>query len=294
MTIYQQISTNRLKTWFIFIGFIIFITALFYGIGWYVGDPSFFLILGIGFSLVSTFGSYYFSDKIVLSTVRAKPASKDEYFDLYTVTENMAIASGLPMPRLYVINDPSPNAFATGRNPKHGVVCVTTGLLQTLERSELEGVIAHEMAHIKNYDILLMSVVTVLVGTVALVTDFVLRTMWLRNNRSNKNIVILIVFIISLVIAPFIATIIQLAISRKREYLADATGSLLTRNPDALASALNKISQFPVGVRTATSSTAHLFISKPMKAKDKTSNWWRNLFSTHPPIDERIKRLHEM
>lgn len=230
-------------------------------------------------------------------TVDAHPADKKEYFDFYTVTENLAIAGGVPMPRIYVINDPAPNAFATGRDPKHAVVVATTGLLQRLDRAELEGVIAHELSHVKNYDILISSLVAVLVGTIALVADWVMRTLWWGGSdeeRDNRNPVWFVLLIVVLILTPIAATLIQLAVSRKRELLADASGALLTRYPEGLARALEKISADPHQMRSATTSTAHLFISNPFKQNGKSNAWLVNLFSTHPPIEERVKILRSM
>jgi len=297
MTIYSEIAKNKLKSYLIIGVFIFLFTGLFYLIGQYFGDPNTFFIIGIAISALSGFFSYFYSDKAVLAMTGARPASKEEFFDYYTVTENMTIAAGLPMPRLYVVNDTAMNAFATGRDPKHAVVCATTGLLSSLSRSEIEGVIAHELSHVKNYDILLASVVTVLVGTIAFVADGVMRSMWFRggddDERGSKSPVFLAVFIISLLLAPLVATLIQLAISRKREFLADATGALISRNPDALASALAKIGNQNRPMKTASSSTAHLFISNPFSQRGARS-FISNLFSTHPPIDERIRILHSM
>lgn len=277
------------------------VTGFFYVVGLYTESPSSYFIIGFLFSLFATIGSYFYSDKIVLFTVRAHPASKKEHFDFYTVAENMSLSAGLPMPKLYVIDDPSPNAFATGRDPKHAVVCATTGLLSILDRGELEGVIAHELSHVKNYDILLASIVSVLVGTLALVSEWIMRSMWWggfrrrdendRDNGSNPLFLVFMIFVF--LITPIIATLIQLAISRKREFLADADGALLNRNPEGLARALEKISQDPHVLSTATTSTAHLFISNPFK-KNKKSNWLLGLFSTHPPAEERIQILRSM
>lgn len=294
MTIYQQIAQNRFKTYLIFIVFILIFSGLFYLIGWYTGDPFTYLILGLLISLGSTFFSYFYSDKVVLATVRAKPAKKEDFFDYYTVTENLSIAAGLPMPKLYVIEDDSMNAFATGRNPKHGVVCATTGLLNRLERSEVEAVVAHELAHIKNYDILVMSVTAVLVGTIALVTDFAMRGMWFGGSDNKRgNALMLVLYIVALILTPIVAQMIQLAVSRRREYLADASAALLTRNPDALANALIKISGASQPLQSATTSTAHLFFSNPFKQGAKVS-WFTNLFSTHPPVEDRIRALRAM
>ena len=300
MTIYNQIAGNRFKTFAIFATFILLISGFFYIIGkFYDASASGFFVMGFVISLASTIGSYFFSDKIVLMTVGAKPATKEQYFDLYTVTENLSMAAGLPMPKLYVVNDPSPNAFATGRDPKHAVVCATTGILERLDRSELEGVIAHELSHVKNYDILLSSVVAVLVGTVALISDWIMRSFWwggLRghdDDREDRNPIMFILMIVVLIITPIVATIIQLAISRRREYLADASGALLTRYPEGLARALEKIAGDPTPMRHATASTAHLFISNPFKKKSRMS-WVTSLFSTHPPIEERVRILRNM
>ena len=278
--------------------FMIIFTGFFYIIGKFYGGGSglFYAILGFLIALGSSVFSYYNSDKLVLSTTGARPVTKEEFFDFYTVTENLSIASGIPMPKLYVIDDPSPNAFATGRDPKHGVVCATTGLLDMMERGELEGVIAHELSHIKNYDILVSTVTAVLVGSIALVADWIMRSMWWGgrdNDRDNRNPIMFALLIVALIITPIVATLIQLAVSRRREYLADASGALLTRYPDGLASALEKIAAYPQGVSSATTSTAHLFISNPLKGH-KVSSWLSNLFSTHPPVDDRIKILKNM
>lgn len=276
--------------------FILIFSAFFFLLGKYFDSPWIYFFLGFSISLLSSIGSYFYGDQLVLLTTGAQPADKKRFFDFYTVTENLALASGVPLPKLYVINDPSPNAFATGRDPKHAVVCVTTGLLQTMNRTELEGVIAHEMSHVKNYDILLVSIVAVLVGTLALISDWVIRSMWWGNrsddNRSNRNPIFSVFFVISLILTPIIATIVQLAISRKREYLADASAVLLTRYPEGLINALEKLKNNPQSLRRASSSTAHLFIDNPFKKKN--GSFFLNLFSTHPPIEERIKILKTM
>lgn len=231
----------------------------------------------------------------------AKPANKEEYFDFYTVTENLAIAAGLPMPKLYVIPDPAPNAFATGRDPKHAVVVATTGILQRLDRRELEGVIAHELSHIKNYDILLMSIVSILVGMVAFISDWLMRGFWWRGfsgegekEKERANGVMVVFFIIFLIVMPLIATLIQLAISRRREFLADASAALLTRYPEGLARALEKISNDPHVLKTASNATAHLFIVNPFYKRKNFLNRLAGLFSTHPPVEERIRLLRAM
>jgi heat shock protein HtpX len=289
--------------------FLVVIGGLGYFISFYYNSPSLFYI-AIIFSLLMNVASYWWSDKIVLSISKARPASREEFFDLYTVTENLSIAAGLPMPKIYVIDDPAPNAFATGRDKNHAVVCVTTGLLAKLERSELEGVIAHELSHIGNRDILLMSAVVVLVGFVSIISDIFLRSMWfgptsrgLRgasgDRENNSGGVLAIIGIVLMILSPLIATLIKLAISRRREYLADASGALLTRYPEGLAMALEKISSYNMPMKTASTATAHLFISNPLpqsnsKQADAQSFSFAGLFNTHPPITDRIRILRKM
>lgn len=296
MTVYNQISENRIKTFFIMFVFILIFSSFFFLIGKYYDSPWNYFFLGFFISLFSSIGSYFYGDKLVLLTTGAQPADKRQFFDFYTVTENLSLAAGLPMPKLYVIDDPSPNAFATGRDPKHAVVCATTGLVTMMNRTELEGVIAHELSHVKNYDILLASIVAVLVGTLSLISDWVIRNMfWHRgsnNERSNRSPIFLVLFIIALILTPIIATIIQLAISRKREYLADASAVLLTRYPEGLTRALEKLKENSQPLSHAASSTAHLFIDNPFKKKN--ASWFVSLFSTHPPIEERIRILKNM
>lgn len=299
MSIYNQISSNKLRTYLIIFFFIFLISGFFFVIGTFVDSPTTYFLIGFLVSVFSALGSYFYSDKIVLFTVGAKPANKRDHFDFFTVTENLAIAAGIPAPKLYVIDDVSPNAFATGRNPKHAVVVATTGLVAALDRSELEGVISHELSHVKNYDILVSSLVSVLVGTIALISDWILRSFWWgglgknRNDRNSRSPILFLFFIIVLVITPIVAMLIQLAVSRRREFLADASGALLTRNPEGLAKALEKISQDPHILKTATTSTSHLFISNPFKKKGSAS-WITTLFSTHPPIEERVRILRSM
>lgn len=292
MNVYQQISHNKLRTYLILFLFIALLSGLFYLIGQFFGDPTFFFLFGFVFSLASGIFSYFNSDKIVLAMSGAKPARKEDYFDYYTTTENLAIAAGITMPKLYVIEDEAPNAFATGRDPKHAVVVATTGLLKRLDRSDIEGVIAHELSHIRNYDILVMSIVTVLVGTAAFAADFAMRSIWFsgRSRNRNSNPVMFLVLIVALILVPITATLIQLAVSRRREYLADASGTLLTRNPEGLASALEKISLYPSAMKRASGATAHLYISNPLK-RGKKKSLFANLFSTHPPVEERIAIL---
>lgn len=297
MTVYNQISENKVKTFLIMFFFVLIFSSFFFLVGKYYEDPVGYFLLGFFISLISSIGSYFYSDKLVLLITGARPADKKHFFDFYTVAENLSLAAGLPKPRLYVINDSSPNAFATGRNPKHAAVCVTTGLLQIMNRTELEGVIAHELSHVKNYDIFLASIVAVLVGTLSLITDWIIRSMWHRRGsdseeRSNRNPIFFVLFLLAIILTPIIATLIQLAVSRKREYLADASGVLLTRYPEGLVRALEKLKNNSQPLRQASFSTAHLFIDNPFEKKN--TSWFVNLFSTHPPIEERIRILKSM
>jgi heat shock protein HtpX len=276
-----------------------FIIIIFLGwfLSYYYGSPL-ILIGAFIFSMVMNVLSYWYSDTIILSISGAKEAKKEEYYDLYTMVENLCITSGLPMPRVYVIEDPSPNAFATGRNEQKAVVAFTTGILQILDKAELEGVIAHELAHIKNKDILLQSVIVILVGFITLLSDLFIRSTFLGGNRDSDNKaggILIIIGIILLILSPIIGMLIQLAISRKREFLADATGALMTRYPEGLASALNKISSHAQPMKRANHATAHLFISDPYKERDEEGkekiSFFHKLFLTHPPVQERVSAL---
>lgn len=274
--------------------------ALVIGIGWFVGyyyqNPN-ILYFFIIFSIVLNITSYWYSDKIALSVSGAHEVPENENLELHRLVENLAITAGLPKPKIYIINDPAPNAFATGRNKNHAAIAFTTGILERLDRTELEGVVSHELSHIGNKDILLSTVVVVLVGFVAIVSDMLTRSMMFggRRNRDDDNRMGSILFIVGIVLAmlsPLIATLIQLAISRKREYLADASGALLTRYPEGLASALEKISSYNQPMKRASNATAHLFISNPFGAR--AMRGVSHLFMTHPPAEERIKRLRGM
>lgn len=293
-SVYSQQNSNVARTYILMALFLAVIGGLGYFISFYYNSPALFYI-AIIFSLLMNVASYWWSDKIVLSISKARPASREEFFDLYTVTENLSIAAGLPMPKLYVIDDPAPNAFATGRDKEHAVVCATTGLLQKLERPELEGVIAHELSHIGNRDILLMSAVVVLVGFVSILSNIFLRTSFLGGRRDNDREggggILAVIGIVLMILSPLIATLIKLAISRRREYLADASGALLTRYPEGLAKALEKIAGYNLPMQTASAATAHLFISNPFGSGGKSIS---NLFQTHPPIAQRIKILRGM
>ncbi|MBU4481373.1 M48 family metallopeptidase [Patescibacteria group bacterium] len=294
MTIYTQAESNTRKTWLLMTGFLFFIIAL----GWLFGyllDSQSILILAVIFSVLMSIGSYWYSDKIVLAMTRARPIEKKDNPELYRLIENLCITAGLPLPKIYIIEQSQPNAFATGRDKNHAVVAVTRGLLEKLERKELEGVIAHELSHIGNKDMLLQTVVVVLVGVVAVLSNFFLRaSFWgggrRRGSSGSSGAILMLIGIIAAILAPIAAALIQLAISRKREFLADASGSLLTRYPEGLASALEKISQNPEPLKIASNATAHLFIVNPFKQKTR----FTNLLSTHPPIEERIKALRGM
>lgn len=291
-TLYEQRSANVWKTVFLMVIFLVLVGVVGYAASLYFGSPV-FLYVALIFGALMNFYSYWFSDKQVLKMTGAKPASREEHFDFYTVAENMAITAGIPTPKLYVIDDPAPNAFATGRNEKHAVVAATTGLLAMLSRAELEGVIAHEMSHIKNKDMLVMTIAVVLAGFIALIADMFLHFAHLGagdgNNDSKAGALFMVLALVGVILAPIAAQLIHLAISRRREYLADASGALLSRHPEGLASALVKISGYGAPMKKASTATAHLFISNPF-GKGKTS-WIAGLFATHPPVEARIKAL---
>ncbi len=295
MNLYAERASNIRRTWALVAGFLIVVIAIGYGISWYLNN-SLILYIAIFIAVATNFYAYWASDKLVLSLNHARPATREEFFDFYTVTENLAITAGLPMPKLYVIDDPAPNAFATGRDEKHAVVCVTAGLLSMMTRPELEGVIGHELSHIKNRDMLLMTIAVVLAGFVALAANIFLRiSFWgggRRNDRGEGGMLLMILALVSIVLAPLAAKLIELAISRRREYLADASGVLLTRYPEGLASALKKIGGYTAPLKSANLATAHLFIGDPFGAKSGgSSGWIERLFSTHPPIPDRVKAL---
>jgi heat shock protein HtpX len=290
-TLYTHADSNIRKTWVLLFLFLVLII----GLGWlfsYLLDNSIFLIIAVFLSITQSIASFWYSDKIVLAMTKAREIQKKDNPELYRIVENLAMTAGLPTPKIYIIDEAQPNAFATGRDEKHAVVAVTRGLLEKLERTELEGVIAHELAHIGNKDMLLGTMIVVLVGVVALLSRMFLRiSFWGRGSRKRDKDksagIMMILGIIGAILAPIVATLIQLAISRKREFLADASGALLTRYPEGLARALEKISSDRTPLKTADNSTAHLYISSPFKEK----NWLTSLFSTHPPIEERLKAL---
>ncbi|HUY62308.1 MAG TPA: M48 family metalloprotease [Candidatus Paceibacterota bacterium] len=294
MDLYAQRASNIRRTWALVIGFLVVVVAVGYAISWYYDNPL-ILYIAVIIAVATNFYAYWASDTLVLSLNRARPASREEFFDFYTVTENLAITAGLPAPKLYVIDDPAPNAFATGRDERHAVVCATTGLLAMMDRTELEGVIAHELSHIKNRDMLLMTVAVVLAGFLAILANIFIRvSFWGGGDRreGGGNALIMVLAVIGIILAPLAAKLIELAISRRREYLADASGALLTRYPEGLASALKKLGDYTAPMQHPHLATAHLFISDPFGAKGKSaSGWIERLFSTHPPIPDRIKAL---
>lgn len=296
MTLKDWSLQNKLKTWFIMVLFAVFITTVVYvfvkALGYSISYVWFALII----STITSIASYFYSDKLVLATSGAKKAEKKDYPVLFEVVENLSKTDGLPMPKIYIIDDNSLNAFATGRGPKNAVVAATTGILERLNKVELEGVIAHELSHVKNYDVRLMAIVAVLVGFVALISNTFTQSLFFRRNdeeRDNSQAIFLVIAIIFAILSPIIATLIQLAISRKREFLADASGALLTKYPEGLALALEKISTDTKTLKSANNATAHLFFVNPFKGRNATS-FFAGLFMTHPPIEERIKILRSM
>lgn len=300
MNIYSQITANKWKTWLIIALFIVFITT----IGFVFGKATGYGLSYAGFALIlagiTSFGSYYFSDKIVLTTVGAQEIEEKDNPELYHLIQNLCIGDGLPMPKVYVMDSDAPNAFSTGRDPKHAAVCVTTGILGRLNKSELEGVLAHELSHIKDYDIRLMGIVAILVGFVAIIANLFMNQLWWggfsrERDREDNNLqyIFILIGIVLAILAPIAATLIQLAISRKREYLADAAGVLLTRYPEGLASALEKIANNKTAMPQVSDATAQLFIENPLKGEN-LGRWFSGLFDTHPPIEERIRILRSM
>jgi heat shock protein HtpX len=277
--------------------FLVLVIAIGYAVSWYLNN-SFILYVAVIFALVMNIGGYWYSDKLVIKMTGAKPVTRETHPEYWNIVENLSITAGLPMPKVYVVDDPSPNAFATGRNPENAAVAATTGLLQILDKTELEGVMAHELAHVGNRDMLVSTVAVVLAGFIAILSDLFLRAMLFGgSNRDNgrAGVIVLILGIIGIILAPIAAQLIQMAISRKREYLADASGALLTRYPEGLASALEKISTHGRPLQRANTATAHLFIADPFGG-DKRSMMQKisGLFQTHPPAEERIKRLRDM
>jgi len=296
-TLYTQKDTNIRKTWILMSLFFVLVI----GVGFVFSEvyqSSGVLYVAIIFSLFMNVLSYWYSDKIVLAMSGAHAIEKSDNPELFRTVENLSITAGLKMPRVYLINDSSPNAFATGRNEEHAVVAVTTGLLERLTKTELEGVVAHELSHIGNKDILISTVVVVLVGFISILSHIFLRSHFFsggRNDRENgkAGAILFIVGIVLAILTPIAATLIQLAISRRREFLADASGALLTRYPEGLATALIKISEYPVSVKRAQEATAHIYFASPFKGKE-AAGWLTKLFMTHPPTPERVAALRNI
>jgi heat shock protein HtpX len=296
-SLYTQQSRNVFRTWMMMAVFLALVVA----IGWFASyyyDSAAILYIAIAIALGMNIWAYWFSDKIAIAQAHAKPADPVQYQELHRVVENLAITAGLPKPRIYIIEDPAPNAFSTGRDKNHAAIAVTTGLLQMMDRNELEGVIAHELSHIGNRDILVMTAAIVLVGVITVLANIFLRISFFGGfgggrDRNNANIIILVCGIVAVILAPIAATLIQLAISRRREYLADASGALLTRYPEGLESALQKLGSYQAPMKTASTTTAHMYISNPFGAHP-AGKWVQNLFSTHPPIEKRIEALEGM
>ena len=299
---YEQIAANKRKTFLLILGFVVLLTLVGLAFNYLLQGGVIGIAIVAVIVIVSSTVSYFNSDKAALAISHAKPADPHEYARLYNLIEGLCIASGLPKPRLFIIEDEAPNAFATGRNPKHAAIAVTTGLLEKMNRVELEGVLAHELSHIRNYDILVMTLTVTMVGIIALLSDFFLRFMFFgggRDDDDNGNnplaIVFMIVGFILLIFAPIIAAVMQSAVSRKREYLADASGVQLTRYPPGLISALEKLKGDTTVIHSASKATAHLWIEEPLeKETRKGQNRLNHLFDTHPPLDDRIKALQAM
>jgi heat shock protein HtpX len=298
-TLYTQQGANVRKTWFLMAVFLALVIAIGYFIAWYLDEQA-ILYVAVAFALAMNVTSYWYSDKVVIAMTGAHPVKREEHLELWNVVENLAITAGLPMPKVYIVDDPAPNAFATGRDPQHAVVAVTSGLLPLLSRTELEGVIAHELSHVGNRDMLVSTVAVVLAGFVAIVADIFMRSMMWGGMRGNDRdsragAILMVLGIVGILLAPIAAQMIQLAISRKREYLADASGALLTRYPEGLASALEKISAYSRPMRKANNATAHLFIADPFGSDKRTlGQKISNLFQTHPPTADRIRILRGM
>ncbi len=297
MTLYTQAESNIRKTWFLIFIFLLLVIAVGWFISYYYNNQN-ILYFAVIFSILSSLGSYWWSDKIVLAMSRAKPIEKRDNPELYRVVENLCITAGLPLPKIYILNESQPNAFATGRNANHAIVAVTRGLLEKLDKTELEGVISHELSHIGNKDMLLQTLVVVLVGVITMISNMFFRISFFggrgdRDHRGSGGNVLAIVGLVAVILAPIAATLLQLAISRKREFLADASGALLTRYPEGLARALEKIASDPNSLRVASNTTAHLYISNPFRGKQSV-NWFTKLFMTHPPLEERIKALRDL
>ena len=307
--LYDRIASNVRKTWGLMFIFVLVTAAIGYVFGWYMGVGYWGVGIAVAFAIVMTWGSYFSSDKIALSMSRAQPADETQYRQLHNIVEGLALAAGLPKPRVYVVDDTAPNAFATGRNPERAAIAVTRGLLAKMNREELEGVIAHELSHIQNRDTLVMTIAVTLVGVVVLLGDFFMRAMWLGGGRRGNDregggpaAIFALLGIVLLILAPVFAQLLQFAISRRREYLADADAVFLTRHPEGMIGALEKLKGDDTVVRTASRATAHLWIESPIQTNaqegrrrtNKSGAWLNRLFTTHPPLDDRIEALRSL
>lgn len=297
MNLYHNSAVNKRRTWFLMTGFFLLVILIGYVVSWYFDSPI-ILVVAVLFSTISSVISYWWSDKIVLQMSGAKLVDHDNGREIYHLVENLCITAGLPLPKIYIIEDSAPNAFATGRDPQHAALALTTGILAKLEKIELEGVIAHELSHIGNRDILISTIATVLVGTVILIVDWSSRSALFGrgrdDNREGGGIGLIVIILLS-ILAPLSAKLLQMAVSRKREFTADADGALLTRYPEGLASALEKISADPDELEVANRATAHMFIVSPFQGeREKKVNWLSKAFMTHPPVAERIAKLRGM
>jgi heat shock protein HtpX len=304
---YDRIASNVRKTWGLMFLFVLLVAALGWVAGYWTGWGPYGVGVAVLIAIAMTWGSYFSSDKIALSMSRAKPADPSQYAQLHNIVEGLAIGAGLPKPRVYIVEDPAPNAFATGRNPKHAAIAVTTGLLELMNRDELEGVLAHELSHIQNRDTLVMTIAVTLVGVVVLIGDFFMRALWFGggnrdSDRGGPAAIFALLGIVLLILAPFFAQLLQFAISRRREYLADADAVFITRHPDGMIGALQKLKGDETVVRTASRATAHLWIESPIaqtahegrSQTNKSGAWLNRMFNTHPPLDDRIAALQSL
>jgi heat shock protein HtpX len=302
--VYEQISSNKRRTWLLILGAFVLLAGVGYALGILFASPVVGLIVALGIAAAMSFGSYRYGDRIVLASTRAKEVTAQEEPRLHNIVEGLSIAAGIPKPKVYVVPEQAPNAFATGRDPEHSSIAVTRGLLDTMNRVELEGVIGHELAHVVDRDILVGTVVATLAGAVILLSEFFTRAFWwggIRGRRGSDRggggaeMILFAVGIVLLILAPIFAQIIRFSVSRQREYLADAQGAMLTRYPPGLVSALRKIGAASgVPMRSANNATAHLWLNQPSRIEGERMGGLERLFSTHPPIEERIRRLEEM
>ncbi len=307
---YDRIASNVRKTWGLMFLFVLLVAGIAWAAGYWTGWGPYGVVVAVVIAILMTWGSYFNSDKIALSMSRAKPADEADYAQLHNIVDGLAIAAGIPKPRVYVVEDAAPNAFATGRNPKHAAIAVTTGLLHVMNRDELEGVLAHELSHIQNRDTLVMTIAVTLVGIVVLLGDFFMRSMWFGGGRRGNDreggggpaAIFAIVGLVLLILAPLFAQLLQFAISRRREYLADTDAVYLTRHPEGMIGALQKLKGDDAVVRTASRATAHLWIESPIqtnategrKHTNKSGAWLNRMFQTHPPLDDRIAALQSL